>query len=39
MKQWLQPQAKKHEKGLQPGRNDFNLYPFNTLLENKKPSN
>ena len=29
----------KHEKWLQPGSNDFNVYPFNSLLENKKPSN
>ena len=27
-KKWLQPHAKKHEKWLQPGSNDFNVYPF-----------
>ena len=39
MKKWLQPHAKNREKWLQLGSNDFNLYPFNALLENKKPSN
>ena len=38
-KKWLQQHAKKRKKWLQPGSNDFNLYPFNSLLENKKPSN
>ena len=32
MKKWLQPLAKKREKWLQPGSNDFNLYPFNWLF-------
>ena len=36
---WFQPHAKKHEKWLQPGSNDFNVYPFNSLLENKKTRN
>ena len=38
-KKWLQPHAKKYEKWLQPGSNELKLYPFNSLLENKKPSN
>ena len=39
MKKSFQPQVKKHKKWCQPGANKVKLYPFNTLLENKKPSN